>query len=101
MGGNSFLVRLSGSQFILSYKLNGFIHHDIIEKNPKGYNLERKKDSFESIPDLVCHYQKVPIIDGGRQLLAHVCDKDQSSKKTYIMKRLLSTIHVSYLQRKY
>ena len=78
VGGNCFLVRHCGNDLILSSQLIGYIHHDVINKNHMGYHLEGKEAFFETIPDLVAHYQKFPV--NGRQLLGMACDRALSGK---------------------
>lgn len=79
---NCFLVRCLGGKIILSCVLKGYAHHyDIIDVGYQSYRLESREDTFESIPDLISHYQKFPVIEGSNQLLGHACDFKISGNK--------------------
>ena len=70
---NVFLVRQSGSNLILSKRMFGWVSHDIIHHSPEGYRLEGKEKVFESVAEMIAHYQQFPIT--GDQILGSPADK--------------------------
>ena len=74
MNENRFLIRSTEDSFILSCQLSGYIYHFSIQHDQSGYFLEFREERFQSIPDLVTHYQKVPSMIH-TQLLGTACNK--------------------------
>ena len=64
---NRFLVRVSDNNLILSKCINGWISHDIIQRSPKGYQLEHRNRIFKSVSEMIAYYQHHPI--KGKQML--------------------------------
>ena len=60
---NLFLVRNSGHTLILSKQIRGWNSHDTIHHSPEGYHLEGKQEVFKSVPEMIAHYQRHPIMD--------------------------------------
>ncbi len=54
---NGFLVRVLSNNLFLSKRVNGWVSHDVIHRSPRGYRLDGKDKPFESIPEMVTHYQ--------------------------------------------
>ena len=67
------MVRQSASNLILSKRMFGWVSHDIIHRSPEGYRLEGKEKVFESVAEVIVHYQQFPIT--GDQILGSPADK--------------------------
>ena len=52
-----FLVRKSDKSLVLSKRVNGWVTHNLIQCSPNGYQLSQKNRIFESVPELIKHYQ--------------------------------------------
>ena len=66
-GDNSFLVRTTKDNLVLTRQVLGWVSHDIIHCNPRGYWLNGKEDLFESVSEMITHYRCHPI-DGSQVL---------------------------------
>ena len=62
-----FLVRVSDNDLILSKSVSGWISHNIIQRSPKGYNIQQGDKIFKSVPEMIAHYQHYPF-EGGQVL---------------------------------
>ena len=72
MKKDAFLVRQDGSHLILSTITGRTIAHKKIYHKPEGYRLEGKDEQFSSIPEMIAHYQQLPIND---KVLGEECHK--------------------------
>ena len=54
----SFLIRHHYDKLILSRSNRGQIYHAIIQRSPKGYQLEGKRKLFSTIPEMITYYQQ-------------------------------------------
>ena len=52
----------------------------VIEHGADGYWLEGKYHCFESIPEMIAHYQEFPIDEDDQQVLGMPCDRRSSGK---------------------
>ena len=48
--------------------------HDVILHSPEGYRLEGKERVFETVPDMIVHYQQFPIDVHQLQVLGRATD---------------------------
>ncbi len=83
---NGFLVRVSADNLVLTRQVLGWISHDIIHRSPRGYRLNGKDKLFQSIPEMIAHYQHYPIdgtqglgtaittVPSGQECMTHVCN---------------------------
>ena len=55
---DKFIVRHSCDTLILSRARVGRISHTIIQRSPKGYQLEGCSEVFDTIPDMITHYKQ-------------------------------------------
>ena len=61
--GNMFLVRKSNERLVLSKRVNGWVTHNLIHCSLNGYQLSKKDRLFESVPELIKHYQNHSLSD--------------------------------------
>ena len=73
---NLFLVRQSGNYLILSTRIQGWRHHYVINRSPRGYCLEGKNEYIKSISKMLKHYEKVPIEND--QVIGIACNRKTS-----------------------
>ena len=76
--GNTFLVRYTSGTLILSLNIRGWQQNTVIHHSPKGYQLEWRDRYFQSVPEMIAHYQIYPIEEGSQQVLEKACDRRYS-----------------------
>ena len=89
---NSFLVRESGHNLVLSNKLNGWKSHVVIHRSPAGYCLQGKKLVFRTVSEMISHYQQFPL--GNDQVLGNPVDKLQSGIALILISLYPGVYHV-------
>ena len=72
---NTFLVQQIDNSLILSSSIQGWRHHHVINRSPRGYCLEGKNEYFDNVSEMLKYYQKVPINDLSGQVLGSACDR--------------------------
>ena len=73
---NQFLVRSTGDDLILSFKICGYIYHEIIKFTIEGFCYLRRKYIFKTIADMIAHYRRYPVdFISPTQTLTHSCDR--------------------------
>ena len=55
---DKFLVRHSSNNLILSTSKRGRKVHTIIQRSPKGYQLEGESKLFGNVPEMIAHYKQ-------------------------------------------
>ena len=75
-GQNTFLVRQSATDLILSVIINNWIHHLTITYSPEGYILEGKTHVFMTISEMITYYQMFPVHEN--QVLGIASDRQMS-----------------------